>query len=139
MALAFILSPLLIVSVGALLLMLAEAFSPKRGGLALGCTIVFVAGFAFSMGAWLYGVEDVPDKEVLAPWLVIDRFTIFFDGILCLGGVIASLLAGGYLHEHNIERGEFYALLLFATVGAMMLAASADLLTLFLGLETMSI
>ncbi len=139
MALAFILSPLLIIALGALLLMLAEALSPKRGGLALGCTIVFVAGFAFSMGAWLYGVEDVPDKEVLAPWLVIDRFTLFFDGIICLGGVVAALLAGGYLHEHGIERGEFYALLLFATVGAMMLAAAADLLTVFLGLETMSI
>src|SRR5436190_878079 len=119
MALAFILSPLLVISLGALLLMLAEAFSKRTslggslehrpaGGLALGCTIVFAAGFAFSMGAWLYGVEDVPDKEVLAPWLVIDRFTIFFDGILCLGGVIASLLAGGYLHEHGLERGEFY-------------------------------
>lgn len=142
MALAFILSPLLILGIGALLLMLAEAFGPKHNraaGLALGSTIVFGAGFAFSVGAWLYGVEDVAEKEMLAPWLVIDRFSIFFDGLLCLGGALASLLAGGYLREHEMERGEFYSLLLFSTVGAMMVAAAGDALIVFLGLETMSL
>jgi NADH-quinone oxidoreductase subunit N len=49
------------------------------------------------------------------------------------------LLAGGYLVEHRLERGEFYGLLLFSTFGAMMLASAGDALTLFLGLETMSI
>ncbi len=141
MALAFILSPLLVLAAGGLLLMLAEAFARpgRRGGLALGTTMVFAAGFAFSIGVWLYGVDDVPERMMLAPWLVIDHFTIFFDALLCLGGGLAALLAGGYLPEHQIERGEFYMLLLFATVGAMMLAAAGDVLIVFLGLETMSI
>ena len=142
MALAFILSPLLIVGLGALLLMLAEAFGPKHNrtaGLALGSTIVFAAGFAFAVGTWLYGVEDIAERETVAPWLVIDRFSIFFDGLLCLGGALASLLAGGYLREHEMERGEFYSLLLFSTVGAMMVAAAGDALIVFLGLETMSL
>src|SRR5262249_49794224 len=52
---------------------------------------------------------------------------------------LASLLAGGYLREHDMERGEFYGLLLFATIGAMMVAAAGDALIVFLGLETMSI
>src|SRR4029078_12511306 len=105
MALWFILSPLLVVSGGALLLMLAEAFAKpgRRGGLALGATMVFAAGFAFSIGVWLYGVEDVPERMLLAPSLVIDRFTIFFDALLCLGGLLATLLAGGYLAEHQLE------------------------------------
>src|SRR3982074_3615394 len=141
MALWFILSPLLVVSGGALMLMLAEAFSKpgRRGGLALGATMIFAAGFAFSIGVWLYGVEDVSERTLLAPWIVIDRFTIFFDALLCIGGALAALLAGGYLPEHQLERGEFYMLLLFATVGAMMLAAAGDVLIVFLGLETMSI
>jgi NADH-quinone oxidoreductase subunit N len=138
-ALVFVLSPMLVVAAGALLLMLAEAFSKRQGGLALGAAVVFGAGLAFSVGAWLYGVEDVPETSMLAPWLVVDRFTLFFDGLLCLGGVLASLLAGGYLPEHRLDRGEFYALLLFATFGAMMVAAAGDALILFLGLETMSI
>src|SRR4051812_7958887 len=134
MALAFILSPLLVIAVGAMMLMLAEALGPKNhraDGIALGSTIVFGAGLAFSVGAWLYGVEEVPDREILAPWLVIDRFSIFFDGLLCLGGALASLLAGGYLREHDMERGEFYALLLFATFGAMMVASAGDALIVF--------
>ena len=141
MYLAFLLSPMLVIALGAMMLMLAEAFATpgRRGGLALGCTMVFATGLAFSVGLWLYGVEDIPDRDQLAPWLVIDRFSIFFDGIFCLGGVLASLLAGGYLPEHRLDRGEFYMLMLFGAVGAMMLAASGDALTVFLGLETMSI
>jgi NADH-quinone oxidoreductase subunit N len=144
MALAFVLSPFIIVAAGALLLMLAEAFASKgahherTNGLALGTTIVFVAGFAFSIGAWLYGVEEV-DTTILKPWLVVDRFSLFFDALFCLGGAIASLLAGGYLPEHDLDRGEFYSLLLFSTLGAMMVAAAGDALIVFLGLETMSI
>jgi len=148
MALAYVLSPLLIVAAGALLLMLVEAFAKRPAGaqhhqetkgLALGTTMVFAAGFAFSLGAWLNGVDNVPGVEALAPWLVVDRFTLFFDGLFCLGGALAALLAGGYLPEHGLERGEFYSLLLFATLGAMMVAGAGDVLVVFLGLETMSI
>ncbi len=139
MNIALSLSPLLVVGLGALLLMLAEAFSTRRGGLALGAAIVLFAGAAFAAGVWMFGVEHLPEAASLAPWLLLDRFSLFFDMILCLGGGLAALLAGGYLAEHRIERGEFYALLLFATLGAMLLAAAGDALTLFLGLETMSI
>jgi NADH-quinone oxidoreductase subunit N len=141
--LLFALSPLTTLGVGALLLMLAEAFSRARSqgsrGLALGATMAFGAAAALSMAVWLYGVDRLEGLEILSPWLVVDRFALFVDFILCVGGALASLLAGGYLPEHNLDRGEFYAILLFATFGAMMLAHSGDVLTLFLGLETMSI
>jgi NADH-quinone oxidoreductase subunit N len=145
MSIAIALSPLLIVGIGALLLMLVEAFSAGAaddaapGGLALGTTAVLFAGAAFAAALWMVGVERLGDTSAVAPYLVLDRFTLFFDMTLCLGGALAALLAGGYLVEHRLERGEFYSLILFATFGAMMLAASGDALTLFLGLETMSI
>jgi NADH-quinone oxidoreductase subunit N len=133
------LSPLMMIALGALLLMLAEAFSKRRQGLALGATIVFFAALAMTASVWFYGVETIQGLDAVAPWILVDRFSLFFDGVLCLGGALAALLAGGYLPEHDLERGEFYALLLFATFGAMMVAHAGDLLTVFLGLETMSI
>jgi NADH-quinone oxidoreductase subunit N len=133
------LSPLLVVGLGALLLMLVEAFSTRRGGLALGAAIVLFAAAAFAGGVWMFGVDALPEATAVAPWLLLDRFSLFFDMILCLGAGLAALLAGGYLPEHKLDRGEFYPLLLFATLGAMILAAAGDALTLFLGLETMSI
>ena len=139
MSLALALSPLLVVGIAALLLMLVEAFSTRRGGLALGAAVVLFSAAAFAGALWMLGLDELGDLSLLRPWLVIDHFTLYFDMLLCLGGAIAALLGGGYLREHRIERGEFYALLLFATFGAMVLAAAGDALTLFLGLETMSI
>ena len=154
MLVAFALSPLIVIALGALLLMMAESFSTTRTptraggplrtvehaqGLALGTTVVFVVGILFSAAVWFRGVENLTGIASVAPWLVIDRFSLFFDGLLCLGGALTALIAGGYLPEHTLNRGEFYTLLLFATFGAMMLASAGDLLTIFLGLETMSI
>jgi NADH-quinone oxidoreductase subunit N len=135
---ALALSPLAVVGIGALLLMLADALS-RGGGLAAGTAIVLLTAASFAGGVWMYGVENLNGIASLAPWLLVDRFTLFFDVLLCLGGALAALLAGGYLVEHRLERGEFYGLLLFSTFGAMTLASAGDALTLFLGLETMSI
>jgi NADH-quinone oxidoreductase subunit N len=148
-SIALAISPLLVVFLGALALMLVEAFSTKQGpgarepaGLALGASIILFAGAIFAGTVWMVGIDTPELKEaatVVSPWLVADSFTLFFDMLLCLGGALAALLAGGYLVEHKMERGEFYALILFSTFGAMTLAAAGDVLTLFLGLETMSI
>jgi NADH-quinone oxidoreductase subunit N len=105
----------------------------------MGATLVLLAGAAFAASVWMYGVGDIDGLEKLSPWLTIDRFSLFFDVLLCVGGALAALLAGGYLPEHHMNRGEFYALLLFSTLGAMMLASAGDLVTIFIGLETMSI
>jgi NADH-quinone oxidoreductase subunit N len=146
---ALALSPLFIVGIGALLLMIVEAFSSdplaeslgesSTGGMALGATAVLFAGGAFAGALWMVGVGNLGDVSGIAPWLIFDRFSLFFDMTLCLGAALSALLAGGYLAEHRLDRGEFYALILFATLGAMILAAAGDALTLFLGLETMSI
>jgi NADH-quinone oxidoreductase subunit N len=44
-----------------------------------------------------------------------------------------------YIRREGIEPGEYYALILFATLGMMLMAAGSHLVTIFLGLETMSI
>jgi NADH-quinone oxidoreductase subunit N len=153
----FAVSPILAVAIGGLLLMLAEAFGKPMaavgpGGvvstdagagrsdeLALGTSVVLFAGALISVALWKVGPETIDGVAALAPYLIIDRFTIFFCFVLCLGGGLASLLAGGYLPEHHLDRGEFFPLLVFSTVGAMALAASGDFLSFFVALETMSL
>src|SRR5690606_31057791 len=117
----FGLSPILVVALGALLLMLAEAFgkpaaqpaTATAGGapapdpfdagagrsaeLSIGATVVLLAGAVFAIGVWLVGPDKLTGLEVTRPYLVIDRFTIFFCFVLCLGGALGTLLAGGYL------------------------------------------
>jgi NADH-quinone oxidoreductase subunit N len=144
------LSPMLVVALGGVLLMIAEAFSHHReesegrshgpsSELALGTAITLLAGAVFAAAVWMYGPERLEVAQTLAPYLIVDRMTLFFSFVLCLGGALAALLAGGYLPEHKLDRGEFYPLLTFSTVGAIVLASTGDLLSLFLGLETMSL
>jgi NADH-quinone oxidoreductase subunit N len=150
-------APILIVAIGALLLMLAEAFGApvktaeageglgpidagagRSGELALGASVILFAGAIVSLAVWWAGVADA-SAPGLAPYLVMDRFSLFFCFTLCLGGALSALLAGGYLPEHGMDRGEFFPLILLSTVGSMALAAAGDLLTLFIALETMSL
>jgi NADH-quinone oxidoreductase subunit N len=141
MGLWFAASPLLVVTLGALLLMLVDAFSrsPGRDELALGAAVTLISAAVLSISIWLVGPETLWEAQLLAPYIVVDRFALFFDLLICFGGAVSALLAGGYLAEHGLDRGEFYPLLLFSSVGAMLLASAGDLLSLFLGLETMSL
>jgi NADH-quinone oxidoreductase subunit N len=158
MSLLFALSPLLAVAGGALLLMLAEALGKpvalaginadglvtdagagRAPELALGSSVILFAGAILSIAVWLVGPEKLAGIEAVAPYFIVDRFSLFFSFVLCLGGALTALLGGGYLPEHDIDRSEFFALVLWSTVGAIALAAAGDLLTLFVGLETMSL
>jgi NADH-quinone oxidoreductase subunit N len=128
------LAPLFWVAAAGLLMMLVDAFVKERAELALTTAVVLVAGAGISLSLW-----DTPPTEVLGTWVAADRLAIFIDVTACAGGALAALLAGGYLREHGLERGEFFILLLFSTFGAMALGRATDLLTIFVALETLSL
>jgi NADH-quinone oxidoreductase subunit N len=134
--------PIAILSVGGLVLMLADAFQHREGGLALPTAFLHFAAAAAGLALWnLAGnpalVADA--SRVLGGYLAFDRQALFLEIVIALGGGFASLLAGGYLAEHGLERGEFYTLLTFASAGCMMLAGASDLIMVFIGLETLSL
>ena len=131
-------APLLSLCVGGLLVMTVDAFVKERAELAWLATWVFLISGAISVGIWVSGAAgDVP--PFIGRYLATDPMALLFDVIICAGGAFSALMAGGYLKEHGIERGEFYVLLVFSGFGAMVLARSVDLLSIFIGLETLSL
>lgn len=132
-------APLGLLVVSGLLIMLADAFSKERAELALLTAVSLGAAGAISLTALIRGDGGLAAPEFFEAYLSADSMSLFFDVAICLGGALSALLAGGYLREHGLERGEFYLLLLFSALGAMILARSIDMLSLFIGLETMSL
>jgi NADH-quinone oxidoreductase subunit N len=131
-------APLLCVVIGGLAMMLVDAFFDEQSELATTTALVLGSAVAMALALWRGGYT-APEESLLSAWLATDKLALFSDVVIGLGAALAALLAGGYLREHRLERGEFYPLLLFTAFGAMVLARSVDLLSLFVGLETMSL
>jgi len=71
--------------------------------------------------------------------IVIDPFFIFFGLLFLASTALVILLSVRYMEIEQEQHGEYYALMLFATVGMMFLACGYDLVVLFVGLETMAL
>jgi NADH-quinone oxidoreductase subunit N len=71
--------------------------------------------------------------------ILLDNFALFFTQIFIAAAALTILSAIGYLKISQIHEGEFYALILFATFGMIVMTAANDLMVFFLGLETMSV
>ena len=129
-------SPLLIVGIGGLALMLVDVFEEKAELAAFAASVLGLAGTTALVLA-IKGNTAAP--PAVSAYLATDVLAHMFSATICIGAALSALLAGGYLHEHGLDRGEFYAILVLSAFGAMVLANANDLLTVFLGLETMSL
>jgi NADH-quinone oxidoreductase subunit N len=69
----------------------------------------------------------------------IDGFAVVFQLIFLLGAALTVAISLRYLDIESEQRGEFYALILFATVGMMFLACGYDLIALYISLELMAL
>ena len=54
--------------------------------------------------------------------VVLDNYALFFNVVICYAGALVVLLSMDYLRRRGSESGEYYALVLFATAGMMLLA-----------------
>ena len=129
------LGAVLALSLGALLLLLLE-FVPARPGSARAAVVSLLVLLA--AGASVFGVREAR-REIFGGMFVHDGFTVFFTLLFCAVGVMAVLLSWEYVRRTRIDHAEYYALILTATLGMIVMAASNDLITIFLGLELMSL
>jgi NADH-quinone oxidoreductase subunit N len=126
----WILIPLFILAAGSLVILLSGAFVPGSYG-----TLV---GLAALVGAacWTLQSPPVPLAPVLG--IAATPYARFFTVFFCLTAAIALLLSHTYNERRGIRGEEYPATLLFAAFGMTVVAASANFLTLFLGLEALS-
>src|SRR5438128_3299628 len=71
--------------------------------------------------------------------VVADNFGLFVTGILIVVGLLSLAISGPTIDRERLPAGEYYALMLFATAGMMLMATASDLLVIFLALEVLSL
>jgi len=91
-----------------------------------------VAGVA---NGWLHGVAEVGTGSMIA----VDPFRLFANWIFLGAAAFSVLISFAYVQRQRLQVGEYYALILFSTVGMMLMAAARDLIVIFLALEVMSV
>src|SRR5580692_10048282 len=102
--------------------------------------LMAMLGVIFS-GIVLWRLREVADRSPIgfSNSLIVDPFFLFFAFIFLIATALVIILSVRYLQIEDENHGEYYALILFATVGMMFMASGYDLVVEFLGLETMAI
>ena len=140
---AALLPAFVLVGVGAVLPLLG-AFRVRPGVLSVLSAVALVAGAVLTLAtvARLPGLGFMPDVSTPAGTVVsfelleMTPFVVLFDLVFMAVALIVVLASPRYVTRRH--QGEYYSLLLLSTVGMMMVAASRDLITLFIGLELSS-
>lgn len=129
-------APLLTVAVTALLVLLIDALTRETETLTCWTSI---AGLAAALGLALGRIGVVPAAEAFTGMITTGSFANFFTVVFCTAGILSILLSASYIRKEGIMHGEYYALILFAVGGMILMASAADLVIFFLGLELMSV
>jgi NADH-quinone oxidoreductase subunit N len=99
--------------------------------------LIALVGIAIS-GLFLFRLREV-DYSAYGGMLILDPFAVFFKLIFLIAAALSIAISLRYLDIERENHGEYYALILFATMGMMFMAGAVDLVTLYIGLETMAI
>jgi len=71
--------------------------------------------------------------------VISDAFSAFFTVVFIIAALITLLISTDYLRRMKVNRGEYYYMVLFATLGMMVMAKSNDLVNFYVGLELMAL
>ncbi|HWS98471.1 MAG TPA: NADH-quinone oxidoreductase subunit N [Candidatus Methylomirabilis sp.] len=128
--------PVLVLSVFGILIMLVDPVLPEDsskkplGYIALVGVLASLAATAYQTG--FYG-------DAFYGMVRVDTFSIFFHFVVLLVALVTILSSFEYLEVQRIKAGEYYALVLFATVGMALMSSAIELVLIFIGIEISSI
>jgi NADH-quinone oxidoreductase subunit N len=129
----FFLSPFIILAATALLVMLSIAFYRCH----IFSTYLTLAGIALSFVTLMKAYPLLPRQ--ITTLFFFDRYAFFYIGLILAASFLVTVLSYGYLKNREGNQEEFYILLLLAILGSGVLIASNHFVSLFLGLEILSI
>src|SRR5215813_7105088 len=127
--------PELVLTGGALIVLIADVLLPRGSNKALAWVTLLAIGATLVSLAPFTGTH----VEVAHGLLAVDRFALFFKILFLVAAAIAVLMSGRYLEIERVSAGEYYFLILCATLGMMVMAGGIDLISIFIGLETMAV
>jgi NADH-quinone oxidoreductase subunit N len=129
--------PALIVAVTGIVVLLAQAFTPRgRAAPSLPLALLGLGGaMASVIVLCLRGVRGA----TLGGAYVLDDYSLFLHGLILAVAVVCVLISPSYLRATGGDRGEYYALVLFSVVGMLGLVSCLELVALFVALEIMSV
>ena len=127
--------PELVITAGSLLVLIADVLLPRTQRGALGwVTLGVLAATAYSLTPFMS-----TRVEVAHGLIAVDQFALFFKFVFLIAAAITVLMSMRYLEVEGASPGEYYFLILCATLGMMVMAGGIDLVTIFIGLETMAV
>lgn len=121
---------------GTALLMLIFGFVSKKER---GNDVAFLGILGIIAAIWVSFTMWGLKERGFSDMIIVDHFSLFFKIIFLVAAGLTILMSLQYLEDEGIEHYEYYVLLLFSTLGMMIMASGEDLVVIFLGLETMSI
>ena len=98
-----------------------------------------VVGFAYSLGTALYRWLYATGGYAYHRFATGDTFAVFFEILFASLGILTVALSHSYLRRRGLLESEFHILTMAAVIGMMVLASATSLVTVFLGLELLSI
>jgi NADH-quinone oxidoreductase subunit N len=131
----YYLLPEIVLTTGALLILLADLIVARDKQSVLAWISL---GILAATAAALLPVADA-HLQIAHGLIAVDRFALFFKVVFLAAAALTILMSVRYLEVEGTRAGEYYFLILCATLGMMFMAGGTDLITLFIGLETMAI
>jgi len=127
-------SPLLFLSIMATALMVIDALIKKSSKVTF--TVSWVT---LLVTAVLSALTLTSSGTAFNGMITLGSFGAFFDILFCSAGILTLLAARPFMQREGLEQDEFHSLLLFSVSGMMLIAHAANMLTLFIGIEVMSV
>jgi len=94
---------------------------------------------AFVLTGLLVFTVSGPSLSTFSGMFISDPFAVYFKVLVLIASAMALIIAQDFLEQHKIAKFEFTVLLIFATLGMLMMVSANNLLSLYIGLEMQSL